>query len=520
MNLEKTDVLVVGGSLVGLSAALFLAARGVRPIVVERHAGSSPHPRAIGYTRRTMELFRGAGLGDAIPQAPRDHRVRRVRVRSLAGEWFEESSWSSSDRAPSEERRPCSPVNAAGIAQDRLEPMLRARAIELGADVRTRTELVSFAQDAEGVTAVLRGHDGAETTVRAAYLVAADGARSTIRDTLGIGRTGRGWLRTARSVLFRAPLDEHLRKGIVQFSIDQPDFQAFLASYGDGRWVLIFSDDVERDEPALRTMITRAIGRDDVPVEIVATGRWEICALIADRFSAGRVFLAGDAAHALPPNRGGFGANTGIEDAHNLAWKLASVIDGASSHALLDTYDAERRPIAWLRHQQIFARDDFKAFADEAARMAPIYGDDAMELGQLYRSAAVLGAGPDLPPARHPDEWRGQPGTRAPHAWLERDGARLSTLDLFGRGWVLATGEGEEVEHWSAAAAAARDALGIDVAVEVLPPDVRASFGLDEGGASLVRPDGFVAWRAPTPPSDAPTALREALAQVAFATRR
>src|SRR5262249_10357888 len=153
------------------------------------------------------------------------------------------------------------------------------------------------------------------------------------------------------------------RSGIGQFSIEQPGLSAFLTTYADGRWLLMFSDDVERDDETLKALIPRALGRSDLPIEIITTGRWEISALIADRFASGRVFLAGDAAHTLPPNRGGYGANTGIEDAHNLAWKLASVLSGASAPRLLDTYDAERRPIAWLRHQQIFARSDFKQFA-------------------------------------------------------------------------------------------------------------------------------------------------------------
>ena len=191
----------------------------------------------------------------------------------------------------------------------------------------------------------------------------------------------------------------------------------------------MFSDDEERDEDTLRAMVHRAVGRSDFEVDIITTGRWEMSALIADPFSAGRIFLAGDAAHTLPPTRGGYGANTGIVDAHNLAWKLASVLSGDSTPALLETYDAERRPIAWLRHQQTFARQDYAAVANGVAEGAPIYEDDAMELGELYRSGAVLGASDGLPPAALPETWAGQPGTRAPHLWIEREGERISTLE-------------------------------------------------------------------------------------------
>jgi putative polyketide hydroxylase len=494
---KSTSVLVVGGGLVGLSAALFLAWRGVPTVLVERYPGSSAHPRAIGYTARTLELFRAVGLGPHILQSPPDFHLRRARVESLAGEWFEESPWTPEDRsAPSIEHSPCT---GAAIAQDRLEPLLRDKAVALGADVRLETELIRFEQDAEGVTAWLRDRAGREHTMRANYMIAADGHRSPIREALGIGRAGRGHMRTVRSVLFRAPLEEYLRAGVTQFQIEQPGFSAFLTTYGDGRWVLIFSDDEERDEATLRAMVERAIGRSDLEVELITTGRWEMSALIADRFASGRVFLAGDAAHTLPPNRGGYGANTGIEDAHNLAWKLAAVLSGTSKPELLDTYDAERRPIAWLRHQQIFARADYKAHAAGTAKDVPIIDDAAMELGQLYRSTSVLEAGPDLAPARRPDQWAGQPGTRAPHLWLLRGEERLSTLDLFQRGWVLLA----ENERWKSVAAEVSARLGIElesvtIGADVAPSDpdaFRKAFGLDAGGASLIRPDGYVAWR-------------------------
>jgi putative polyketide hydroxylase len=520
-NMQSTPVLVVGGGLVGLSAAVFLARAGVKTVLVERRAQSSPHPRAIGYTPRTMELYRAAGLGPRIPESPPNFQLRRVRVESLAGKWFEESSWTPHEKqAPRIEYSPCT---GAAIAQDRLEPILRDEAIALGTDVRLETELVGFEQDAGGVTASLRARDGGEVALRAAYLIAADGHRSPIRQALGIGRDGRGHLRTLRSVLFRAPLEEYLLTGVTQFAIDQPGLGAFLTTYGDGRWVLMFSDDEERDQTTLLAMVERAIGRSDLPIEIITTGRWELSALIADRFASGRVFLAGDAAHTLPPNRGGYGANTGIEDAHNLAWKLSQVLSGASSPRLLDTYDAERRPIAWLRHQQIFARPDYKAHAAGAAGDMPILDDDAMELGQLYRSTAVLGAGDELSPAMRPDEWKGQPGTRAPHAWVSRGDDRLSTLDLFQGAWVLLAGD----ERWCPAAAQAAEHLGIALTIVRIGADVRPSdpegfqraFGLEAGGASLVRPDGYVAWRSIDLPEDPLGALTGALGHVSSATR-
>jgi putative polyketide hydroxylase len=268
--------------------------------------------------------------------------------------------------------------------------------------------------------------------------------------------------------------------------------------------------------------VARAIGRSDLPIELITTGRWELSALIADRFSSGRVFLAGDAAHTLPPNRGGYGANTGIDDAHNLAWKLAAVVSGESAPALLDTYDAERRPIAWLRHEQIFARADYKARIDAPVSDAAVIDDDAMELGQLYRSAAVIGAGPDLPPAQRPDQWAGQPGTRAPHLRLLADVGNLSTLDLFQRGWVLLSAD----ERWAAAIPGTTATLGPDVTfvhvgsdAKLADPDgFQTAYGTGPDGASLIRPDGYIAWRITSLPADPTAALTTALGQVSCAT--
>jgi putative polyketide hydroxylase len=270
-----------------------------------------------------------------------------------------------------------------------------------------------------------------------------------------------------------------------------------------------------RDESTLLSAIERAIGRSDLPIEILTTGRWELSAQITDQFAAGRVFLAGDAAHTLPPTRGGFGANTGIHDAHNLAWKLAAVLSGASTPKLLDSYHAERHPVAWGRLEQTFARPDYAAHGPEIAKGVAILDDSAMEFGQIYRSSAVLGAGAELPTAARPDEWAGQPGTRAPHLWLDREDQRISTLDLFGRGWVLITLD----ERWADAGARTALELGIDLTSTHFtnPADrqaVRDAFGLGSSGASLIRPDGFVAWRSTELTENPGNRLREALVAV------
>ncbi|MEU7475122.1 FAD-dependent oxidoreductase [Lentzea sp. NPDC042327] len=493
----RTQVVVVGGGLAGTSAALFLAWRGVDVVLVEKHPGSSPHPRAVGFNARVGELLRAVGMGDELPRSrmTRGFGVRRVRAESLVGKKYDETFWTPPAQLTDVEH---SPVRGVGAAQDVMEPILRDKARAFGADIRMSTRMLEFSQDDDGVTAVVQG-DGEPYEIRADYLVAADGHRSPIREQLGITRTGRGYMHTSRSVLFRAPLDEYLKDGIGQFVIDDV---GFLTTYGDGRWVLML-DDREYTEPELRQKVFQAIGRDDLDVEVITTGRWTISANVADRFSRGRVFLAGDAAHTLPPSRGGFGANVGIEDAHNLAWKLAAVLDGTSRPSLLDTYDAERRPVATLCHQQIFARNDGHNRGGEPED-APLYDNDAMHFGVLYRSAAVLGAGEELPPARLPEQWNGQPGTRAPHLWIEPG---KSTLDLFQRGWVLV----------------ANDALWADAAeplgVRYEPVEALDAFGLSGKGASLVRPDGYIAWRATELPDDPAAELAAAFRTTSAGTR-
>ncbi|MGW6448977.1 FAD-dependent oxidoreductase [Lentzea sp. NPDC055074] len=492
----RTSVLVVGGGLAGTSAALFLAWRGVDVVLVEKHPGSSPHPRAVGFTARTGEMLRAVGLEGELPPSrmAKGFGVRRVRVASLVGERFEETFWTPPSEVSATEY---SPSTGVGVAQDRMEPLLRDKARELGADIRMSTRMLKFTQDEEGVTALVQG-DGEPYEIRADYLVAADGHRSPVREALGITRSGRGYMHTSRSVLFRAPLDEYLKDGIGQFVVDGV---GFLTTYGDGRWVLML-DDREYTEPELREKIVQAIGRDDLEIEIITTGRWTISAAVADRFSKGRVLLAGDAAHTLPPSRGGFGANVGIEDAHNLAWKLAAVLGAESRPSLLDTYDAERRPVAILCHQQIFARNDGHN-RDGEPEDVPLIDNNAMHYGVLYRSAAVLGAGPELPPAQLPEQWNGQPGTRAPHAWTEPG---KSTLDLFQRGWVLVA----DHPQWEEATA------GLAVRYERV--ERLEIFGLSAKGASLVRPDGYVAWRSADLPDDPAETLRAAFSSVSAGT--
>lgn len=526
-NTADTSVVVIGGSIVGLCSALFLAQQHVPFILVERHPGSSLHPRALGYTSRTMELFRTIGVDKRIPQPPAGGatgRPRRVTTRTLNGEWSEETHWTAASGSNKSgggppDMRSITPAGQTAIAQDALEPILRNRALEMGADLRLGWEMTQWSQNDESVRVTATSPSGDTLEIRAKYMIACDGARSRVRSDLSIATHGVGYLRTLRSILFRCPsIDHYVSRGISQWSIDNEGFEAFLVTYRDGRWALMSydADQDALDQEGQRAIICKAIGDDLHDIELLTQGKWDLSGSIADRFSTGRVFLAGDAAHALPPNRGGYGANTGIADAHNLAWKLAAVLSGRSDTSLLNTYDKERRAVALVRHDQIFARDDYKAYVGDGEwsmtrKHVDIIDDVAMELGQLYRSDAITGSEDEtLPEAKTPAQWNGHPGTRAPHIELTRDGNTISTIDLFCNDWVVLSKAVEWRSH-------VRDVP--DVRVILINTDVSEaaegsfarSYGVEDGGAVLVRPDGYIAarWVAASSPKEFSSAFKK-----------
>ncbi|RMJ29051.1 FAD binding domain-containing protein [Aspergillus sp. HF37] len=504
------SVLVVGAGLAGLTTAVALGIYGIPTTVVERRPGVLPHPRADGFTPRTVEILRALGFPNTvIPEADPGFKLRRARVESLTGLWFEEVVWSQADEQQTVPAAEYSPYRGATTPQDVLEPVLLNRATALGVDFRLGHELVSFSQTGEGITAEIRGPFGQFVELRASYLVAADGHRSIIRDRLGIERSGYGQVNSISSLMFRAPsLDPYLRKGVTQFAIDQPDLKGFLIAYQDGRLVLHLPSQLAVNDEVHQSLAFKAIGTPDVDMEILGSSRWDMSALISEKFSSGRVFLVGDAAHSLPPNRGGYGANTGIADAHNLAWKLAHVLSGISSTALLDTYDAERRPVALLRHDQIFARTDYRTLqrdrGPDSGAGRTVIEDSAMEFGELYRSSGIVGASHCLPPAQRPDQWAGQPGTRAPHILIQRDGRIISSIDLFRGSWMFLARN----PRWVNLLDQARSVIPFDALfVELVDPEHESlsfekAFGVSSYGASLVRPDGYVAWRSSSMPGD------------------
>jgi 2-polyprenyl-6-methoxyphenol hydroxylase-like FAD-dependent oxidoreductase len=520
---HDVPVLIVGGSLVGLTTALLLRWHGIDVVVVERHPGTAIHPRAGHFHLRTLEVLRAVGLEEQL----RKRSVEQYdpngginNVESLAG-----AEISHFIENLNEGVEQFSPTVRCFIDQDAIEPILRQRAVELGADIRYRTELASFEQDADGVTATI--HDlesGGESTVRAQYLVGADGNRSPVRSRLGIEMRGHGLLSNSITIYFRAdcaPLLEGRNQGVTYvtnsvlrgfFRLNRNAGSGFLvvnligdvarpeivARYPDAPWANVAEVVTpERVEELLRA----AIGVPDFPLEVVDVATWRAIADSAERYSDGRVFLAGDAAHVVPPN-GGYGGNTGVQDAWNLAWKLAAVVKGEAGPGLLETYDAERRPLGELTVEQAYSRYVTRVAPYLGTEgIQPIVDDFSMEIGlRVHSSAVVDEPGDDGSLHQHPSESGGRPGSRAPHVWLERDGKQLSTLDLFGQGWILLAAS----DDWTAPAG---------VELEVVPADVAEAYGLGSSGASLVRPDGVVAWRSREPGEDLEPVLARLLSR-------
>jgi putative polyketide hydroxylase len=527
--MTETSVLIVGGSLNGLTTALLLAERHVPCVVVERHAKTSLQYKFRGIAPRSMEIFRSLGIESEIRSCdPMDERSAYIaRMKNLADS---EIVWQG---VPWADTGDISPTIAGVCDQDQLEPILKAHAERRGADVRFNTELVAFEQDGNGVTARIRNRaTGQEETVRATYLVAADGTHGTVRDALGIKRHGPGVLQNWMNVIFETDLPPTLDGRAIR-SVFVTDINGAFVPRAGGRWLMAVRYVPERGERAedftderCVELIRRGAGRGDVKAEIVDARSWEAAALVADRYREGRAFLVGDAAHVMPPT-GGFGGNTGIHDAYNIAWKLEAVLRHGADDSLLETYDAERRPVAEQTMAQALARLQawFKDPSKKLPPPEPIVDDYAVMFGYRYPTGAFVAGDeassndafedPRAPSAR--------PGSRAPQLIVERGGQRASTIDLFAGQWVLFAGAAGRT--WCEAAhrlsEGARFPLqcfrsGPDGDVRDLENRWSSPYGVGQDGAVLIRPDGFIAWRTRAGVIDPEGALRSAFERLCF----
>jgi len=501
---SSTGVLVVGAGPVGLSAAVLLRRFGIPLIVVDRLAERSGHPKARGVRMRAMELFRQWGLEDAL-------RTRELPVESNRFIYCETVGGVEFARSPvMGDVDWATPAGNCRIAQNVLEETIEYHLAAQDVRVHRGVELLHLVQDNDGVVATLRDAAGVEAEVRADYVIAADGVGSRVRKGLGIAMEVLGPPAYATSIYWRADL--RVLTG------DRPCI-AFMATAGEGgfvavgaadhadRWITIMPSTATRpDRPTVEEAVwaVRAgVGRDDLEPEIISAAVFRVGVGVAQTFQAGRVLLAGDAAHALPYT-GGFGINTGVADVHNLIWKLDLVRRGVAPEQLLDSYTAERRAVvlsnaAWSssngrRFQNIWAaardRDTHRLDAELRAQVRHVE-PTGQDLGFRY------------PGGESPTTYRpvAEPGARAPHAWISSGGVRRSVLDLFDRDFSLIVGA--DGRGWAAAAAAVTAQTGCPIRcyrvgtddLEPVDGELQKNYQLGPDGAVLVRPDGHVAWR-------------------------
>jgi putative polyketide hydroxylase len=484
---------VVGGGLVGLTAALVLRHHGAAVTVVERRQATSPQPKARRFHVRSMEIFRELGLAGLVRDAARElaGHDHMAAGRTLA-EAEQLPLWLPP--RPAGQVSDISPELPCLLAQDALEPLLREAAVAAGATVRFGTELAGFAQDDEVTAQILDVGSGRRERITAQYLIAANGARSGVRQALGIGRSGRGAVGLPSvSVYFRADLADVVRgREFNLCQIDHPDARGGLASVdGRRRWVFMSpGGTADRDWPAL---LRTALGVPAPDLEVLSVLPWQAEMRVADRYTGGRVHLAGDAAHVMPPFAAS-GANTGIADVHNLGWKLAAVLRGDAAPALLDSYDAERRPAGWFIADQSSRRTrDLRSQAEgpDPALAHPL----VLAAGGFQYPAGALA--PDPRRASDPEPVTefspaGRVGTRIPHRWLDPARTR-STIDLAGPGWALVAG-GHARPQVQARHGGADDPDADRPDASQLDADF-----LPAGEWLLLRPDHVVAWRGADP---------------------
>lgn len=581
MRTEKTRVLVVGGGPVGLSTALHLDRQGVEAVVLEKHPGTATHPKASYFNLRTMEILARLGVADDL-YASALMPAGISFYTTLAGHRL--GGLSPMD-FPEHVGAVMGASSTPGCVSSQavLEALLAGHVSRsLHAEVRFGHEKTAIEQDGSGVRAVVRDHEsGQDYAIEADYAVICEGVRSSTREQYGRAMVGPPAFGHVMNIYLEADLESLVaEKDQALYWIATPKAPGVFIALGGNRRRFCFNtawypDRGEKaedyDEARCLDLVHAALGTRDLPVKILAVGPWVLCGQVIDRYREGRLFFGGDTAHLNIPT-GGFGFNTGMQETHNLAWKIAAVLRGAAPDRLLDTYHDERRAIA------VFNVEKSRENAMNIQRTGAVIGaassgneeiDLDTEQGREQRarlSAAIaeqkthflflgqeIGFGywdspivvPDGTP--HYAELHGvadpvftyipnaRPGARAPHVWVEdrRNGVPFrSLLELLDGGFVLLA-RGESGAAWAREAASAPLPLPL-ACYQVGAPgeeadlvDVNGEFpscyGLEAGGAVLVRPDGHVAWRSTSAPSahrgpGVREALDIALARTATAT--
>lgn len=548
MNTVDTSVLIVGAGPVGLALAMELGWRGVDCMVIDQHDGKFLLPRASGISARTMEFCRRWGIVDRVRAAgfPNDFKLDIIFCTSLAGHLLERDGYPALQDLP---RVDFSPENKYRCPQHMFDPVLERAAKSLpGVTIRRCCRLDRFEQGGESVRATVTELEesmeynfdadariaaaaagraaGRQFGIRAKYMVGCDGVNSGVREALGIGVDGNSALSYSISALVNIPqLERYHDKGTAEryiFVGPEGVWGNLTVVDGRGQWRLTIAGTEEKLDLTRFDMVgavRRCLGRDDIPFEITTVTPWRRRQMVARHLRKGRVFLAGDAVHAMSPT-GGFGMSTGAADSVDLGWKLEAVLRGWGGNELLDTYENERHPVA-IRNTAAAAKNfkpwrlalDYSRILEES----PLADKSRHAIGATLKQAfkpewetwgTTMGYRYDTSPICIPDgtsahaddamvyEQSSRPGARAPHAWLA-DGR--STLDLFGRGFVLMHFgvDGTEAEPLVAAAAA----VGMPLQVtNIDQPEIHALY---ERKMVLVRPDGHVAWRGDHLPDDA-----------------
>lgn len=556
----ETEVLVVGTGPAGAAAAALLSAYGIDVIVINKFGWTARTPRAHITNQRTMEVLRDLGLEDEVLKyaVPNDLMGENTFCTSLAGDEIGRiRTWGTHpDRAA--DHALASPTRMCDIPQNLLEPILVNKAALSGAKVRFDTEYLSLDQDADGVTAQVRDRlTGLVHAIRARYVIGADGANSKVLEDIGLPLEGQMGKSGSINMVFEADLTRFVaHRPSVLYWVIQPGSEVGGLGIGVVRmvrpwnkWLAIWGYDVDQGPPDITEdfaigIVHNLIGDSGIDVRIEATSTWTVNDMYATELSRGRVFCAGDAIHRHPPTNG-LGSNTSIQDSYNLAWKLALVLRGKAEPALLDTYSAERAPVARqivtrankslgdfppvaMALGLIGAKDPQQMRANMAARKddtpeaeaqreklrAAIAGTDyvynchGVEMNQRYASQAIVADNtPEEDWRRDPELYHqasSRPGAPLPHAWIYSGNSKVSSLDLCGNGgFTLLTGPGGE--GWLEAANAAQATYGVPVSVHVIGPgrafedhygDFAALRGTTDSGALLVRPDRHVGFRA------------------------
>jgi 2,4-dichlorophenol 6-monooxygenase len=576
-------VLIVGGGGCGLSSSIFLSNFGVPHLLVERHQSTSVLPKAHYLNQRTMEIFRQHGVADAIFEvgAPVE-RFGQIRwMTSLGGDGpLDRKEIHRMDafggHSLSKQYEADSPVVATNYPQLRLEPLLRREAEKRAPEsILYHHELVDWQQTDSGVTATVLNRDTEEKfTVNAGYLICADGGK-TIGPREGVDMVGPTNMIDMVSTHFTADLSEYWDDNTLITWFLNPEGES---SWGAGamvqmgptwgrrseEWVVHFAfrpDDPERfNEAAIVPRLRELLRLPDLDLEVHKVSHWILDRIVADRWRVGDIFLAGDAAHRQPPTTG-LGLNTGIQDAHNLTWKLAQVLSGAAADTLLDSYESERKPVstdgadwalmAFGNHTVIDAGIGLTPGAPLEANTAAFHAlfsdgllGDALrararetigtqrfefqahdvEIGFRYETGALVDDGTAPPPRSDTGTVyvpTTRPGHRLPHAWLSNDDQRVSTHDLVANRAAFALITGSDGAAWATAATAASEKLGVAINIAQIGADYvdadhtwAALAQIDEGGAILVRPDNHVAWRSRTRDDNPEHTLTGALAAI------